>query len=274
MTTNKKGASGGGNIRKRADGRWEARYTTGFDPITGKQVQRSTYGKTQKEVRQKLAQITAEMDAGTYRAPTQTTVGQWMDTYLDTYAKRAVKTSTLTLYQSYVREHITPCLGNIRLDALDTPTIQKFYNQRMDERDLSPKTVKNLHGILHKGLSQAVKIGLLRFNPAEACDLPRGGRKPLAPLEGENLAAFLEAIKGAHHETLYMVTIFTGLRKGEVLGLTWDCVDMVRNNLIINKQLQQRSGTPAQLVETKNSKIRVIKTTPTVMALLQAHREK
>lgn len=264
----KKGASGSGNIRKRSDGRWEARYTLGFDPETGKQAQRSVYGKTQKEVRQKLAQITTEVDAGTYCAPNKMTVGEWMDTYLETYAKRSIKASTLALYQSYVREHIKPCLGKIRIDALDTPTIQQFYNQRMDERGLVAKTIKNIHGILHKGLSQAVKLGLIRFNPSEACDLPRGVRKPLKPLEGEEISMFLDAIKGNRYETIFVVTMFTGLRKGEVLGLTWDCVDMNRGNLIINKQLQRRNGNPGQLLETKNSKVRVIKVAPTVLAIL------
>ena len=70
-----KGAQGAGTIRKRSDGRWEARYTTGFDPQTGKQVQRSIYAKTQKEVREKLRSITAEIDKGTYTEPLKITVG-------------------------------------------------------------------------------------------------------------------------------------------------------------------------------------------------------
>ena len=69
MKSNTKNAKGSGTIRKRSDGRWEARYTTGIDPKTGKQTQKSVYGKTQKEVRQKLTEDTAEIDAGTYREP-------------------------------------------------------------------------------------------------------------------------------------------------------------------------------------------------------------
>ena len=80
MTTKAtKNAKGGGTIRKRSDGRWEARYTLGIDPKTGKQIQKSVYGKTQKEVRQKLTAITAEIDDGTYIPPDKTTVEQWLN---------------------------------------------------------------------------------------------------------------------------------------------------------------------------------------------------
>ena len=80
MTTRKtKGAKGGGTIRQRSDGRWEARYTLGIDPETGKQIQKSVYGKTQKEVRQKLTAITAEIDSGIYQEPCKMTVDEWLD---------------------------------------------------------------------------------------------------------------------------------------------------------------------------------------------------
>ena len=71
MRSNTKNAKGGGTIRKRSDGRWEARYTTGIDHKTGKQIQKSVYGKTQKEVRQRLTEITAELDTGTYLEPSK-----------------------------------------------------------------------------------------------------------------------------------------------------------------------------------------------------------
>ena len=73
MKSNTKNAKGSGTIRKRSDGRWEARYTTGIDPKTGKQTQKSVYGKTQKEVRQKLTEVTAEIDSGTYLEQTKAT---------------------------------------------------------------------------------------------------------------------------------------------------------------------------------------------------------
>ena len=88
-------AQGGGTIRQRANGLWEARYTVGRDPGSGKQIQRSVYGSTQKEVRQKLAQITASIDKGTYQAPNRITVSTWMDEWLTTFCENNVKPLTL-----------------------------------------------------------------------------------------------------------------------------------------------------------------------------------
>ena len=102
MASSKKTAAGCGNIRKKIIRRggkeyeyWEARYTVGFDPGTGKQVQKSVSGKTQKEVAQKLKAATAALDDGTYIAPNKMTVAQWLDTWQADYLK-GVKPSTVS----------------------------------------------------------------------------------------------------------------------------------------------------------------------------------
>ena len=94
MANSKKTAAGCGNIRKKIIRRggkeyeyWEARYTVGFDPGTGKQIQKSVSGKTQKEVTQKLKAATAALDEGTYIAPNKMTVAQWLDTWQADYLK-------------------------------------------------------------------------------------------------------------------------------------------------------------------------------------------
>ncbi|MBQ7895430.1 MAG: Arm DNA-binding domain-containing protein, partial [Oscillospiraceae bacterium] len=86
MANKAKSANGSGTIRKRSDGRWEARYSLGFDPKTGKQIQKSIYGKTQKEVRQKLSKVSTEIDEGTYFEPSKMTLSQWLDTWLEEYS--------------------------------------------------------------------------------------------------------------------------------------------------------------------------------------------
>ena len=160
--SNTRAAQGAGTIRQRKDGRWEARYTVGRDPGTGKQVQRSVYGATQQEVRKKLAQLTAALDVGTYKEPCKMTVGQWLDIWAAGYLG-GVKPSTAFLYGEQIRLHIKPALGSVKLEALNAHTIQEFYNslgaEREGKRSLSPKSIKNIHGVLHKALQQAVKLG-------------------------------------------------------------------------------------------------------------------
>ena len=280
-----KGAGGAGSIRKITTTRngktytyWQGRYTEGFDPGTGKQIQRSITGKTQKEVAQKLRQITASLDDGTYKAPCKLTVGEWLDIWTQDYLG-GVKASTAYLYKKNVELYIVPHLGNIKLEALNTHTVQHFYNQLVSPTDpavnpLSAKTVKNIHGVFHKAMQQAVKLGHIRTNPIDPCDLPRAVRKDIHPLDNEAIARFLKVARGHRYEAIYVLTLFTGLREGEVLGLLWDCVDLERGVIVVNKQLQKerRGKGEYHLVTTKNGKSRQITATPFVVDLLKKQR--
>ena len=278
---NNKSASGMGNIRKKTrtvNGKtytyYEARYTEGFDPGTGKQIQRSISGKTQKEVAQKLKAALAALDSGTYIAPCKMTVGEWMDIWSKQYLG-GVKESTVAAYNATIRTHIKPGVGAIRLDALDTHLVQSFYNglrEPTKDRDaVSPKTVKNVHGILHKALQQAVANGYIRFNPTNSCILPRVEKKELQPLDEAETKLFLDAVKGHRFELLFTFTLFSGLREGEALGLTWDRVDFMRGTILVSKQLQKekKAGGEFRLVSLKNDKPRRITPAPWVMQLLR-----
>ena len=279
-------AAGTGSIRKKTvtrDGReytyWEARYTEGYDPGTGKQIQRSVTGKTQKEVAQKLKAATAALDAGTYVVPSKMTVGEWLDIWQEDYLN-GVKPRTLDSYRTTVETHLKPAFGAVKLDALATHEIQRFYNGLQKgqgpRQPLSPKTIRNIHGVLHKALQQSVELGYLRTNPATACKLPRVERAEIKPLDSEAIEKFLEAARGHPYESVYVVTLFTGMREGEVLGLTWDCVDFDKGTITINKQLQkERRGTGAyHLVSPKNGKGRRITPAKTVLDILLAQRQK
>ena len=225
-----KGAGGAGSIRKittTKNGKtytyWQGRYTEGFDPGTGKQIQRSITGKTQKEVAQKLKQVTLDIDNGVYHAPCKLTLTQWLEIWSKTYLG-GVKPRTAHIYKSDIRLHILPALGAVRLEALNAPMIQAFYNamgepSEQNPEGLSAKTVKNVHGVLHKALQQAVLIGYLRYNPADACILPRIERKKIKPFDDTQISAFLTAIQGNRFETLFILTLFTGRGIGPDVGL-------------------------------------------------------
>lgn len=270
MTTKAtKNAKGGGTIRKRSDGRWEARYTLGIDPKTGKQIQKSVYGKTQKEVRQKLTAITAEIDDGMYMDIPRLKTADWLNTWVTEYIGN-VKSSTRKSYQDHVRLNIIPYIGNVPLSKVTAAMIQQMYNELQVEKELSPKTIKNVHGVLHRALEQAQKMGYIRSDPLVAVTLPRIERKQIKPLEDEELSAFLKEIRGNPYELVYFVTVFTGLRQGEVLGLTWDCVNFEKQTLLINKQHGKKKGTREYCFSSlKNDRPRVIEAADGVMDALK-----
>jgi len=272
-------AKGDGLIHKRSDGRWEARYTIGKDPGTGKQVRRSVYGKTQDEVRRKLKAATQAVDEGTYTEPSKLSLSAWLDIWVSEYLE-GVKPRTADSYKSTCNNHLKPKLGAMKLDNLQSHTIQEFYNRLYrgdgDAPLLSAKTLKNIHGVLHRALSQAVNIGYLRQNPADACNLPKVQKKEIRPLEEAEITTFLEAVQGHRYAIVYMVTLFTGMRQGEVLGLTWDNIDLDGGVITINKQLQRERGGAGEyhFVAPKNGKGRQITPPATALKLLRAQRAK
>jgi len=270
----KRGAQGGGTIRQRKDGTWEARYTIGRNPGTGKQIQKSIYGKTQAEVRKALAKITASIDEGVYMEPSRLTVGQWLDTWHAEYLGN-VKHSTAVSYAQHIENHLKPALNAVKLSALRAPAIQKLYND-MQRKGLSSKTVKNVHGVLHRALQKAMMLGFIRSNPSSACTLPRIEKADIKPLDAPEIKAFLAALDESEYSTLLKVDLFTGMREGEILGLQWPCIDFERGTITVSKQLSRprRKGDVYRLTSLKNDKPRTIHPAPFVMSLLREHRRK
>lgn len=280
-------ANGVGSIRKITSTRngkqytyWQARYTAGYDPGTGKQIQRSITGKTQKEVAQKLKQATYELDQGTYTAPCRLTVLEWLDTWKKEYTED-VKPSTAYIYKKNIDMYIVPYIGSVKLQALTAPMIQALYNkllkpEKEGAKALSAKSVRNVHGVLHKALQQAVLVGYIRGNPADACKPPRAEKKEVYPLDESHVADFLKTIQDHPHEYLYKIALFTGLREGEVLGLTWDCLDFEHGTLLIKQQLrrEQQKGGKYYFSPPKNSKPRVLSLAPSVVRLFRCQKLK
>ena len=143
-----------------------------------------------------------------------------------------------------------------------------------EHRDFSPKTIKNIHGTLHKCLEKAVALGYIKINPADKPELPRIEKTDITPLDDDDIKRFLEALKGSDYEILFTVALFTGMRRAEILGLSWDCVDFENGTILVKQQLQKHSGTGGKFIlsPTKNSKWRTIAAADSVMKLLLRRR--
>lgn len=284
----KRTAQGNGTIRERRKGLWEARFTIGRDPGTGKQIQRSVYGSTQQEVRKKLNQVIQEIDSGTYTEPTSMTLGAWLDSWVDEYTIN-LKDGTIRSYKDNIRLHINPNLGAVQLNKLTAAQIQKFYNkllksgrhlQKGQKKEapagLSAKTVKIIHAVLHKALNQAVLLGYLKSNPSQSCVLPKVEKKEMKALDGEQIASFIKAAVNHKHFALFYTLLFTGMRRGEIMGLKWNSVNFDEGYIDITQQLQRGRGTERrlELVPLKNSKPRKVYPAPVVLEVLKEHQRK
>lgn len=270
-----KAANGQGMIRQRKDGSWEGRATLGRDPGTGKLLQKSVYGKTQAEVRQKMTAITSQIDESSYLEPSKMTMSQWLDRWLADYTG-ALKPYTLRNYTSQINNHIRPYLGATKVSALNTDMIQRTYN-RLLKNGLSAKTVRNVHGILHVIMETLVEIGERKDNPCSPLKkrLPKVEKKEMLTIADEDLSAFMENISGDPMENLFLVDLFTGMRQGELLGLRWSCIDFKKESILVDKQLYMPDkGGEYSLQPLKNRKSRMIYPAPFVFEVLRREKKK
>ena len=262
----KKRANGEGSIRKRKDGRWEGRYTAGHDPETGKPIYRNVLGKTQSEVKEKLKTAIQETQSLDFSKTGQYTVGQWMDVWYENYAKIKVRPSSHQTYKGYIENHIKPNIGDIPLEKLTTLDLQRLYKTllargRVDRleskgqpRGLSPKTVRNIHQILSSALKLAQEQRIILTNPAEGCALPKVEHREMKTLPVEQLQSFLREAKDSGVFELYYLELATGLRRGELLGLKWEDIDLEHGDLRVRRQIARINGKVVEApLKTKNA---------------------
>lgn len=267
---------------------WESQITIGYDTGTGKQIRKSFTGKSQKEVREKMQAAAVAVQNGDYFEPSKITVSEWFDIWLNEY-QGDKKYQTTKHYKAQAETHIKPALGAIKLGKLTAPQVQKFYNElartghEIKSKDkktgktiytyepLAPKSIRNIHGVMTKALSTAVKVGYIKSNPCDLVTLPRVEKKEINPLTDDQVKEYFKACNSDEYKYLLQILPFTGLRESEATGLTWDCVDFEKGTIKINKQLIKKPLADGgfTLAETKSSKIRVIKPAPTVMEILR-----
>lgn len=228
-----KRGQGEGTISKRPDGTWWARITVGRTP-DGKQKRKAFYGKTRKEVQEKLTAALNDINTGTYIEPSKMTVEQWLYTWIKEYKKNSIKASSYERYYRIIRNHLTPALGSYSIKDLRNDIVQKYVNQ-LTESGYNPKTIEQIHRVLKMALKQAADNELIIKNPSERIILPRKTAKEARVLTMDEQDAFIKACKSYRNGEIFILILATGLRIGEALALTWDDVDFYGQVLNIDK---------------------------------------
>lgn len=273
MATKGRASNGSGTLRQKPSGSWELRYTQ-----DGKQ--RSKSYKTFTEADRARRQITAAVDAGTYVDPSKMRLGEWLDTWLETYCGH-IKAGTLVQYKGYVANHIRPELGLIRLCNLRPDRVQKFindltYHGKKVGTELAYKTRKNIHGCLSAALATAVKIKYIAENPATGITIPKEEKEQndaeINPFTHEELTAFLGLISEARYKEIYEFALGTGMRLSEILGLRWSRVNFKQSTITVDSQLAilREKGGKRRLAPTKFENTRTFRAANTVITQLKS----
>lgn len=257
-----------GSISKRSDGRWEARLTL----EDGRR--KSFYGRTRQEVQQKLSQAQRDLVGGLPIVGERLLVSQFMEIWLET-AKHRLKASAYRRYRTNLRAHILPAFGRIPLAKLTAQHVQQLYTQKLNA-GLSASTVLNVHTVLHSALREAMRQGLVQRNVADIVQKPRRRRAKQKTLDEADIRSFLSAIRGDRLEAMYIVALSTGMRVGELLGLSWSDVDLERGMLQVRQSLQESDGPKRYVLDepkTSHSRRRIALSQRAVHALHE-HRER
>lgn len=243
----KRRANGEGNLRKRSDGRWEGRYTAGYDPDTGKRIIKNVLGRTQAETKEKLKAAVEQAQQVDVTHSDEYTVATWLRTWYDLYAQPNIRTATADRYKLMIETYTIPRIGKIKLKKLTSRDLQKLYKDLMEHGrvntksghgnpGLSSTTVRSVHLMLHSAFERAVKERLIARNPTDDCIAPKVQKVEMKTLRPEHLKAYLDAADARGVLPMFYLELVSGLRKGELVALLWDDLDIQNRTISVSKQ--------------------------------------
>ena len=270
----KRRADGEGNVRQKRPNLWEARIVAGHKK-DGSPIYKYVSGRTQKEAYEKLRELIAEYSNVELTENSRITVEAWMQKWMDEYMMFSIREQTWTSYESVIRLHIIPNLGNKTVASLTTSIVQKFYNKLLSEGK-SGSLVRDAHLILHQAMDVAVKENLIAKNPTNGTKIPKVEYKPKNILNETQLEMFMDAIKQDElWYDFFYTEITTGLRRGELCGLKWCDFNETTGQLNVVRTVTTRKGGGFKAGETKTEKgTRTIYLPPSTVKLLSERKTK
>ncbi len=207
------------------------------------------YARTRAEAAAKLTTALKTVADNLPFAPERQTVGDFLSSWLETTARPTVRPSTYVSYAGIVNDHLIPELGRIRLSRLAPQDVQEMLNRKLAE-GLSPRRVDYLRGVLHRALNQALRWSLVGRNVAGLARSPKQVRYEIRPLSPPEVGPLLETVRGDRLEALFTLAVATGMRRGELLGLSWADVDLRAGTIQVRHALERFEGA-YRLVEPK-----------------------
>lgn len=252
---------GEGSIYRRADGLWVGSVDLGWD-LAGKRVRKTVSSRTQAGVIEKLREVQGKVRSGLPAGDDRLTVQTLIERWLEDVVKGRVATNTYESYRSLAERHIYPALGGRQVSKLTPLDVQRFLTEKAhevqpgaarkareleqpEERLLSPRTVHMIRGVLNQAFGQAEKWGLVGRNVVRLTDPPRQRPTEGRALTVEQANALLVGARGDRLEATITVGLSLGLRRGELLGLRWDDIDLETGVVQVRGQFKRVVGKAA-----------------------------
>ncbi len=225
---------GEGSITQRKDGRYQAAITL------ENRKRKFFYGKTRKEVQDKLNTALYEKKRGTLATGPQMTLKTHLERWLEQVCRVTMRPTTYKMYRSAINCHWIPALGHVKLQKLTIGDLQAFYANL--QKTHKPRTIARIHAALSSALEDALKQGLIGRNVAKLVDLPHIERFEGQILTVEQARKLLKVAQGSRYDVLLLIAITTGMRLGELVALRWVDVDLERGMLQVRHTVSHVPG--------------------------------
>lgn len=263
-----------GHIVKRYKDSYTIVLSMGRDPKSGKyKYQWVSVKGTKKDAEKRLAEILHQIDTGTFTKPGKTTLADYLEQWLKDYCWPNLASRTAEGYEYIVRCHLIPALGKIRLTQLKPEHLQHVYSDKLSA-GLSHRTVRYIHATLYKALQDAVRLGMLVRNSADAVETPKVQRCEMQTMSESDIHIFLELAKSTPYYALFYMALSTGMRRSELLAPRWSDVDLTLCQLSVTRALHQLQDGSLIFTQPKTAKgRRLISLSPSTVIVLREHRE-
>lgn len=266
-------------INKNGSVSWVAVVDAPRDAATNKRKQLRRSFNTRREALAWERGVLTDIRRGSYVPPDTKTVGEYLEEWLEGYARSACRPNTFDRYAGLIRGHIIPALGRIRLDQLTPLDLTRFYSEKREQGrldgqagGLSPRTIRYLHATLHESLRHAVQWGLVTRNVADAVRPPKLERHEMATWGSTDVERFLSESMGSRYHLIFKLALYTGLRRGELLGLRWSDLNLDRHELTVRQTLIDRNGKLEFGHPKSHRSRRPVEFTSALSAELREHR--
>ena len=245
---------------------------------------KNVLAKTKTECVAKLKALRERLETPAPEVPKAgLSLGAWLDHWYQDYKKASLRPNTQMSYERRIYQHIIPALGGIQLDKLTTGDIQQFYthlrqNGRLLRTELygeglSDQTIRGIHTTLHAALDKAVEEKLIFRNPADSCKLPPVKGREMKVLTPEEIQRLLIQAREDGCYELLLLELATGLRRGEILALQWDDLNVQTGTLRVERQVQRIQGKLAVAQPKTRASCRSILLPAPVLKILKQYRQ-